>query len=86
MTETESSLGRDVRRRMYAMMHLGEVCRDIAQLQEDILELSQFPERNKKPVERLAFLRGLAESELVYMEQVVKDLRDTKQQSEKERA
>lgn len=82
MAKSKNNSGLDGRHRMYAMMHLGDLCREFAQLQEELLELSQFPERNEKPIERIAFLRGLAERELVYIERVI---RDTKQKSEKER-
>ena len=83
MSKTQNKSERVKRIHQYAMIHLGEVCRFFTELQEGILELSQYPERDKKPAERIAFLRECAEKELSYIEQIVGDLRDTSKQSEK---
>jgi len=83
VSKTQNKSERDDRLRQYAMMHMAEVCREFADLQELILELSQYPERHKNPAERIAFWRECAEKELSYIEQIVRDLRDTSKQSEK---
>ena len=65
------------RLRSYSLGHLGEVARSFTDVQDELLELRVHPGRSiyKDLQKRTALLEGLQEELLIYLGQILDDLR-----------
>lgn len=64
--------------RDYLLAHIASVSQDFSNLMLDVQENRVHPDRNPTPEKRIPFLQKLADEQLVYLEQAIKDLHSLK--------